>query len=241
MLKRGNWSVEELGKLRAQFARRPIDQLARDLRRSEEAVRDRAARIFSRRSRPGELDGEDEAALREMVGVATVDEMALAIGRDRNAVVTTLRAWASRTRSGRYLEWEQQFLKDFGSKRPDWALQLVTGRSLTVINKRRRELCLGRDRSLVAVPIPEIGEERVLVLEPAKNRRMPRWKPEDVETLRTLYPVQSNLDVARVLGRSVKSVRSKAQDLGLRKSPERLEAMGRENVKARYQRDERRS
>ena len=40
--------------------------------------------------------------------------------------------------------------------------------------------------------------------------------------------------MAQLLGRSVKSVVSKAHDLGLKKSEKRLETMGRENVELRY-------
>ena len=46
--------------------------------------------------------------------------------------------------------------------------------------------------------------------------------------------MQSNLELARTLGRSVKSVVSKAHNLGLKKDRERLRQMGRENVRLRY-------
>ena len=46
--------------------------------------------------------------------------------------------------------------------------------------------------------------------------------------MRREYPVLSNLDLARMLGRSVKSVVSKAHHLGLKKSSERLRDMGKE-------------
>lgn len=70
----------------------------------------------------------------------------------------------------------------------------------------------------------------------SKNKRlfegqaMPRWTPEELETLRALYPTTSNLVIARQLGRSMKSVVSKASGLGLRKDETRLVEMGRENV-----------
>jgi hypothetical protein len=64
---------------------------------------------------------------------------------------------------------------------------------------------------------------------------MPRWRNDELELLRRDYPVQSNLELARRLGRSVKSVVSKAHHLGLKKSSERLRSMGRENVSLRYQ------
>ena len=66
---------------------------------------------------------------------------------------------------------------------------------------------------------------------------MPRWRPEDVEQLRAMYPDTPNLDIAKALDRTLKSVVSKAHDLGLKKSPDRLRDMGRENVALRYRRD----
>ena len=66
------------------------------------------------------------------------------------------------------------------------------------------------------------------------STRMPRWSHEELEALRREYPVESNLEIARRLDRSVKSVVSKAHNLGLKKSSERLRRMGRENVSLRY-------
>jgi hypothetical protein len=63
---------------------------------------------------------------------------------------------------------------------------------------------------------------------------MPRWRAEEIAVLRESYPTESNLALARRLGRSVKSVVSKAHHLRLEKSPERLREMGRENVAVRY-------
>lgn len=68
------------------------------------------------------------------------------------------------------------------------------------------------------------------------RKKMPRWKPEEVEALRELYPTRSNADISIRLGRSVKSVVSKAHNLRLKKDPARLAEMGRENN--RYNRPE---
>jgi len=76
----------------------------------------------------------------------------------------------------------------------------------------------------------------------AKNKasfrkvKMPRWTAEDIEVLRDLYPTTSNLEIAQRLGRSQKSVNSKAHQMGLRKSHDRLRQMGGENVKLRRDR-----
>jgi len=66
--------------------------------------------------------------------------------------------------------------------------------------------------------------------------RMPRWRMEELEFLQEVYATLPNLEIARRLGRSVKSVVSKAHQLSLEKSADRLREMGRENVSARYDR-----
>ena len=63
---------------------------------------------------------------------------------------------------------------------------------------------------------------------------MPRWDGPAIEALKEFYPKMSNLDLALKLNRSVKSVVSKAHNLGLKKEVERLREMGRENVSLRY-------
>lgn len=61
------------------------------------------------------------------------------------------------------------------------------------------------------------------------EQAMPRWTDADLRWLRAHYADTSNLGIARHLGRSMKSVASKASRLGLKKSGERLAEMGREN------------
>jgi hypothetical protein len=68
------------------------------------------------------------------------------------------------------------------------------------------------------------------------NCKMPRWKQEEIEELRRLYPDTDNETLARKLGRTRASVVSKAHNLDLKKSPERLEKMGQVNVSRRRDR-----
>lgn len=65
---------------------------------------------------------------------------------------------------------------------------------------------------------------------------MPRWTSEQLAVLEAAYPTVPNVDIARRLRRSVRSVISKAHKLGLRKTVERLEEMGRKNVQLRRDR-----
>jgi hypothetical protein len=228
MLKRGNWSVTELFKLRASYGRRPIGQLASELHRTPRALRQRAQQLFAGRSRGGELTRAEEAELRRMVGVADLATMRLVLGRSEEQIRRLLASWATAGRSGRLAAWEVAYLKACYATRPDWALELVLGRTLPAIHKQARRLCLGRPRRPEAVPIEPLGP--VVTLQPQPRLRMPRWTKSDVEALEHAYPHQPNLLLASSLQRSVKSVIAKANELGLRKSQARLRAMGRENV-----------
>lgn len=80
------------------------------------------------------------------------------------------------------------------------------------------KLCLGKDKKWFPV------------------ERMPRWTSEEVEALRSLYGYAGNAEVARKLKRTIKSVVAKAHNLGLKKHPDRLAEMGRQNVKLRRDR-----
>ena len=54
MLKRGNWSVTELIKLRQSYGRRPLRLLAAELRRTPTALRQRAEQLFAGKRGIGE-------------------------------------------------------------------------------------------------------------------------------------------------------------------------------------------
>lgn len=69
-----------------------------------------------------------------------------------------------------------------------------------------------------------------------RGLKMPRWTPEDIRILQQLHATQSNNEIAILLGRSIKSVTSKAHNLGLRKDKQRLREMGQANVKTRRDR-----
>lgn len=237
MLKRGNWSVEELDKLRQQYGRRSLLQLARELRRTKEAVVQRAKISFRRKLKPEKLTRADEAVLRTMIGVAEVEIMELVLSRRRVEIRKVLKSWAvaSRTggsRKGRFQPWELRYLKNYYASRPDWAACLVLRRDLASVQERATQMCLGKDRSLDSVPLPQL--EKVIGIPTLPPIKMPRWTADDVAWLRRLFSSRSNLELARALGRSEKSVVAKANELRLRKSSARLRTMGRENVEIRH-------
>lgn len=245
MLKRGNWSVEELMKLREQYGRRPLPQLARELRRTEDTVRLRAEQMFQQEwcpddedpetfeGREGPLTDAEREQLRFMVGISDLETMQLVLGRRVEAIEEVLLEW-SRYRAGDWDEASIEFLKSTYGTRPDWALATVLGHRVAAIQAKARELCLGKDRSVVSVDLPVL--EKHVVIQPQAPVRMPRWTREEVDELVQVFPELPNLEIARRLGRSVKSVVAKANELGLRKSKERLREMGRENVMIRHRR-----
>ena len=234
MLKRGNWSVIELERLRTCFGRRPLGQLARDMRRSPEAIVERARRLFEGDQKSGDFKSDELADLRRMVGIADLETMALVLRREADVILDRLREFSLAARKGRWAAWELEYLRECWSSRADWAVQLVLGRKPDAIQRKADEFCLGKDRRIEMVRIDEL--ETVVTIQAQPSRRMPRWSADEVEQLRAIYPSQPNLAVAKMLGRSVKSVLSKANELGLKKSEDRLRSMGRENVELRYHR-----
>jgi hypothetical protein len=234
MKKRGNWSVEELTKLRASFGRRPVSQLVRELRRSEETILHRAQKMFSRRKKTGPWTQEELRCLSEMIGCSDLKTMALVLGRPPQSVLAKLRSMSKVKQKGRFSEDEILFLKTFGPSRPDWSLAIALGRDVSVLRRKAKALGLGKDKRLEEVPIPEM--EPIVRLAPQPRPKMPRWSPEECQILRERYPKVSNLQIARALNRSVSSIVAKANELRLKKDPVRLEEMGRENAARRRDR-----
>ena len=159
--------------------------------------------------------------------------MQLVLGRRSAAIESVLLEW-SRQRRDSVDEAGIEYLKAAYGTRPDWALAMVLGRTIEEVQSLARELCLGKDRSVISVELPVL--EKHVVIPPQAPVRMPRWTRDEVEELIAVFPELPNLEIARRLGRSVKSVVAKANELGLRKSKERLREMGRENVMVRHRR-----
>lgn len=65
-------------------------------------------------------------------------------------------------------------------------------------------------------------------------RQRLQWSPPEISQLRRLYAKHSNQEIARRLGRSLSSVISQAFKLGLKKDPQRLVQMGKENIAHRW-------
>jgi hypothetical protein len=181
-----------------------------------------AEKLFSGPARTGPWTANEVMELRRYLGATTPEVIGRILGRSVEEVNERIFELGRIRKDG---SWQREELAEFKriyGTRTDDDLSRVFGRSIDEIRKLADEHALAKDKAFV----------RKLVGEAAT--RMPRWRPEELETLRRDYPVQSNLELARTLGRSVKSVVSKAHHLNLKKSSERLRTMGRENVSLRY-------
>jgi len=107
--------------------------------------------------------------------------------------------------------------RSYGTKNNAWIAERL-GKSETAIASKASDLALAKDKRRF------------------KGRKMPQWNSVEVATLRRLYPVHANVDIAHALGRSLKSITSKGCPLGLRKDSQRLREMGQENVVKRRDR-----
>jgi hypothetical protein len=65
-------------------------------------------------------------------------------------------------------------------------------------------------------------------------QKRPRWSWEELKLFLRLFPKTPNVVIARLLGRSVQGIASLAHKLELKKHPQRLVAMGRENISRRW-------
>jgi len=220
--KHGRWSKAEQARLREIYGLRDDVVIARELKRPVASVRRVAQSLFPQETRSGPWTASDVLQLKRYLGGTTPDVIARILGRSVEAVQAQIFDLGRIQGSGSWERTEVVEFKRIYGTRTDENLSLIFGRSVEAIRRFSREHSLSKDKAFV----------RKLRGEP--STRMPRWKDEELDFLRENHAVKPNLEIARRLGRSVKSVVSKAQHLGLKKSHDRLRAMGRENVSVRY-------
>jgi hypothetical protein len=218
----GRWTDEELQRLRELWGLRSEERLAREFGRSVESVRRAAARAFDGRLRRGPWSEEELDRLRQHLGASPVEVVAKVLGRRVADVRAQVEELASRRRRGRWTREELALLRKLYGTRRDEDLEVIFGRPVGAIQRMAKRYALSKDKAFVR----RIAGEA--------STRMPRWSADELELLRELYPDTPNLEIAHRVGRSIKSVVSKAHQLGLRKNIERLREMVRENVAARY-------
>jgi hypothetical protein len=181
-----------------------------------------AERIFKDNRRTGPWTAQEVQQLKRYLGATTTEIISLIMGRTegeiRERIIDLGRVQGDE-------EWSRADLGEFKriyGTRTDEDLSRIFGRPVEEIRALAEESALRKDKAFVRR------------LNGESSTRMPRWSEEELRLLSELYPTLPNLDIARRLQRSVKSVVSKAHNLGLKKSPERLRDMGRQNVSLRY-------
>jgi hypothetical protein len=222
-LRSGNWSVQELERLRQLLPRRGVVETALLLRRSEQCVHRKAGQLLRVPPRRGAWTPSDDGRLRESWGAVEPRLLGTMLGRSAADVRRRAAELSGELRSGPWSRAEVRLLKDLYGTRSDADLVVALQRPAADIAAMARGLCLAKDKRFAAQ-----------AAERAAMREMPRWTAAEVEKLRALYADRDNLTVARALDRSVASIANKANLLGLKKSPRTLARIGRANVGLRY-------
>jgi len=221
--RKGRWTRAELDRLRDSYGLRPDDVIARELGRSAQSVRKMADELFREASNKGPWTASEIQQLKRYLGASTPQTIARILGRELAQVESQIFELGRIQANTRWTREESSELRRLYGTRSDADLALIFGRTVEAVERQAGKLCLAKDKAFV----------RRVAGEGAT--RMPRWSAAELSFLRDLYPRTANLDIAQRLGRSVKSVVSKAHHMGLKKELERLQEMGRENVRLRYQ------
>jgi hypothetical protein len=239
-LRRGNWSVQELERLRLLLPHRGVEQTAALLRRSADSVQRKAMELLRVTSRKGAWTDSDDWQLRLAWGAVEVRLLAPMLGRPANEVRSRAAELRKRAKLGPWTREERRLLKKLYGTRTDEDLEVSLMRSTAEIAAAAKSMCLAKDKKFQATRSlagkrrrkPGGGLEGAVAI---PRSTMPRWTSEEMQKLRQLYPDHDNLSVAQQLGRSVTSVANKAYQLGIHKSAALLASIGRSNIQQRYQ------
>lgn len=224
--RRGRWAQAELARLRELYGRRELAVVARELRRPIESVQRMAQQVFAGELRTGPWTAPEIQRLRECLGCSTPSVIAQVLGRSVDEVQSQIFELGRLQKSGKWTRQEVAELKRVYGTRTDEDLSRIFSRSSESIRAKAETLRLAKDKAFSR-------RHNSDVVTP-----MPRWEDHELQLLRELYASTPNLEIARRLGRSVKSVVSKAHNMELKKGALRLQEMGRTNVMLRYK-DER--
>jgi hypothetical protein len=227
-LRRGSWSVQELQRLRQLFPKHGVRPTAELMRRSPDSVQRKVAMLFATAARQGPWTPGEDLQLRLSWGALDPRQIGQILGRQLKDVVRRAAELRGRLHSSPWTRAELALLKELYGTRSDEDLELSLLRPREDVAATALRLCLAKDKRF---------RKRA---RPAAPVRMPRWTETEMARLREIYPDRDNLEVARMLGRTVTSVANKASQIGLRKSPLLLARLGRANVGVRWAGDGRR-
>jgi len=220
--RRGRWSQAEQARLKQLYGLRDDASIARELNRPVASVRRMAEKLFPLGRKSGPWGATEAMDLKRYLGATTPETIARILGRSLQEVNEKIIELGRIKRGGPWIREEVAEFKRIYGTRTDEDLSKIFGRPEEEVRKFATKLALAKDKAFLRK------------LQGESSTKMPRWSRKELELLERDYPTKSNLDIARDLGRSVKSVVSKAHHLGLKKSTERLRDMGRENVSLRY-------
>jgi hypothetical protein len=220
--RRGRWSQAEIARLRELYGLRDDLSIAKELNRPVASVRKMAEEVFQATPHSGPWTAPEVQDLKRYLGGTTHEIIARKLGRSVEEVRQQVEELRAFQQSGRWTQEEIAEFKRLYGTRTDEDLALIFGRTIDSVKRLGARYCLAKDKAFVRR------------MTGSSATRMPRWDREAIGTLMELYPKTANLELAQRLSRSVKSVVSKAHNLGLKKEIERLREMGRENVGMRY-------
>lgn len=224
--RRGRWSQAEIGRLREFYGLRDDEAIAKEMCRPVESVQKMAEQIFATTRRTGPWTTGEIERLKQYIGASTPDVIGRVFGRPLEEVQFQISELARVKRTGAWSQDEVVAFKRLYGTRTEADLAVVFGRTEESVQRLAVKLCLAKDKAFVRK------------LRGTASTKMPRWSDAEIGRLKEMYGMNSNLEIALDLNRSVKSVVSKAHNLGLKKTSGRLQEMGRQNVNLRYKRSE---
>ncbi len=220
--RRGRWSAAEIARLKELYGLRDERSIARELNRPVATVHKMAESIYRRPLNSGPWTAAELGELKKFLGATSNQVIAQILGRSEEEITQQIFELGRIQQTGRWTQEEIAEFKRLYGTRTDEDLALIFGRGLESVKRLGARYCLAKDKAFVRR------------LTGSSATRMPRWSKAEIAQLAELYPTRPNLEIAQILNRTVKSIVSKAHNLNLKKEPERLRQMGRENVSLRY-------
>ncbi len=148
--RRGNWSVQELERLRELLPRRGVGDTARLLRRAPNSVAKKALEILRVPPRRGAWTEAEDARLREAWGAVEPRLLAPMLGRPTAEVLRRASELRAALREGAWTRAELQALKEVYGTRSDGDLEVTLQRPRDAIAGKAQELCLAKDKRFAA-------------------------------------------------------------------------------------------
>lgn len=211
--------------MKEMYGLKSVEYISKELNRPAASIQKMAETIFPIATRTGPWTAPEVQRMKKYLGICEVEIIARIFGRAVSEVQSQIEELDQRQTDAPWTQEEIAEFKRVYGTRTDKDIARVFGRTEEAVAEKANELCLAKDKAFVR---KISGEET--------TTRMPRWSPAEIERLRSIYADHSNLEIAQVLNRSVKSVVSKAHNIGLKKDSQRLQEMGRQNVSLRYNR-----